>query len=137
MSEHADEAKNILSAAKIISVPWDVEKGSESIEKPFLNDMLGRHLANSLCSTVKKYDILFGEHHEWDMENVLKSKTIKEFDSRFTALHFGFGNVDNYYSKATLHNKLHKIKVPTLCLSAADDPFQPLDGECYISEPTI
>lgn len=27
MSEHADEAKNILTASKIISVPWNVEKG--------------------------------------------------------------------------------------------------------------
>jgi abhydrolase domain-containing protein 1/3 len=91
--------------------------------------MLNSHLATALCNTVKKYDILFKEEHEWNMENVLKSKTIKEFDSRFTSIHFGYGSVDNYYAEATLHNKLHRINVPTLCLSAADDPFQPLDGE--------
>lgn len=129
MAEHADEAKEILIAAKIISVPWDVEKGCQSIEKPYLNQMLNNHLAGALCNTVKKYDILFKEEHEWNMEKVLQSKTIKEFDSHFTSIHFGYGNVDNYYKQATLHNKLHKIKVPTLCLSAADDPFQPLDGE--------
>lgn len=89
--------------------------------------MLNSHLCGALCDTVKQYDILYGEH-EWEMDNVLKSKTIKEFDSRFTSIAFGFGSVDNYYKHATLHNKLHKIKVPTLCLSAADDPFQPLDA---------
>lgn len=109
--------------------------------------MLGRHLAGSLCRTVRKYDILRNENFEWDMDKVLQvivhprlvmqllmlffspqSKTIKEFDSRFTSKHFGYKDVDSYYAQATLHNKLHKIKVPLLCLSAADDPFQPLDA---------
>lgn len=57
-----------------------------------------------------------------------QSKTIKEFDSHFTSKHFGYKDVHSYYAQATLHNKLHKIKVPLLCLSAADDPFQPLDA---------
>lgn len=96
--------------------------------------MLNSHLAGALCNTVKKYDILFKDEYEWKMEKVLQSKTIKEFDSHFTSIHFGYGNVDNYYKQATLHNKLHKIKVPTLCLSAADDPFQPLDGEFELNK---
>lgn len=36
--------------------------------------------------------------------------------------------MDDYYTDATLHDKLHRITVPTLCLSAADDPFQPLEA---------
>lgn len=59
----------------------------------------------------------------------LQSKTIKEFDAHFTSKHFGYEDVDSYYQAATLHNKLHQITVPLLCLSAADDPFQPLDGQ--------
>lgn len=54
--------------------------------------------------------------------------TIKEFDSKFTSKQFGYKDVDDYYSHATLHNKLHKICLPTLCLSAGDDPFQPFEG---------
>ncbi|KAG5676813.1 hypothetical protein PVAND_006621 [Polypedilum vanderplanki] len=127
LSEHQNEAAEILTAAKLISVPWDVEKGTKSIEKPFLNMTLNRHLCYSLCRTVEKYDILFKDSSTW-REKVLSSQTIKEFDSNFTSVHFGFESVDTYYSKATLHQKLHKIKVPTLCLSAADDPFQPLDA---------
>ncbi|CAO1316499.1 unnamed protein product [Diamesa hyperborea] len=128
LAEHCDEARKILTAAKIISVPWDVTKGCESIEKPYLNNMLGRHLAGSLCRTVQKYDILVNDEFSWDMKQVLQSKTIREFDSYFTSKHFGYNDVDCYYNAATLHNKLHKIRVPTLCLSAADDPFQPLDA---------
>ncbi|XP_062708467.1 protein ABHD1 [Aedes albopictus] len=128
LANYGDEAKSILTAAKIISVPWDVNKGSDSIEQPYLNSMLGRHLAGSLCRTVRKYDILRNEEFDWDMDVVLQSKTIKEFDSHFTSKHFGYKDVHSYYAQATLHNKLHKIKVPLLCLSAADDPFQPLDA---------
>lgn len=128
LANYCDEAKSSLTAAKIISVPWDVNKGSDSIEQPYLNSMLGRHLAGSLCRTVRQYDILRNEEFDWDMDQVLQSKTIKEFDSHFTSKHFGYNDVHSYYAHATLHNKLHKIKVPLLCLNAADDPFQPLDA---------
>ncbi|XP_062543940.1 protein ABHD1 [Armigeres subalbatus] len=128
LANYSDVAKSVLTAAKIISVPWDVNKGSDSIEQPYLNSMLGRHLAGSLCRTVRQYDILRNEEFDWDMDVVLQSKTIKEFDSHFTSKHFGYKDVYSYYAQATLHNKLHKIKVPLLCLSAADDPFQPLDA---------
>lgn len=128
LANYCDEAKSVLTAAKIISVPWDVNKGSDSIEQPYLNSMLGRHLAGSLCRTVRQYEILRDEAFDWDMDQVLQSKTIKEFDSHFTSKHFGYNDVYSYYAHATLHNKLHKIKVPLLCLSAADDPFQPLDA---------
>jgi abhydrolase domain-containing protein 1/3 len=79
-----------------------------------------------LCRTVEKYDILFKDEYAWKKEKVLQSRTVREFDSHFTSIHFGFENVEKYYAKATMHNKLHKIKTPTLCLSAGDDPFQPI-----------
>jgi abhydrolase domain-containing protein 1/3 len=59
-----------------------------------------------------------------------QSQTIREVDLHFTIKQFGYKNVDEYYRDATLDDKLHQIEVPTLCLSAADDPFQPLQGRC-------
>jgi len=60
---------------------------------------------------------------------LLQSKTIREFDSSYTAKQFGYKDVDSYYTDATIHDKLDKIEVPLLCLSAGDDPFQPLEGK--------
>lgn len=128
LAVHSDEARRLITACKIISVPWDVHKGTISIEKPIINNLLGRHLASSLCATVSKYEILREHGGPEDMDKVMQSRTIKEFDSHFTSKHFGFNNVESYYAAATLHNKLHQINVPLLCLSAADDPFQPLEG---------
>ena len=42
---------------------------------------------------------------------------------------WGFETVDDYYREASLKDRLHLIKKPTLCLNAADDMFQPLEGE--------
>lgn len=58
-----------------------------------------------------------------------QSSTIREFDSRFTAKMFGYSSCDDYYHAATLHNKIHALRVPVLVLSAEDDPFSPSHGQ--------
>ncbi|XP_023176836.1 phospholipase ABHD3 isoform X1 [Drosophila hydei] len=131
LARKSDEARTNLSAAKIISVPWDVHKGSASIEKPVINNLLGRHLAGSLCRTLRNHLEIYRDIYqdsEIDIQRILRCKTIKEFDELFTAKQFGYAHVNDYYTDATLHNKLDHICVPLLCLSAADDPFQPLDA---------
>lgn len=60
--------------------------------------------------------------------SLIQSQTVREFDSQFTVKQFGYKDVEDYYSNATIHDKLHLIDVPLLCLSAADDPFQPVQG---------
>lgn len=116
LATHSEQAKKIFTACKIISVPWDVQKGTLSIEKPYLNSMLGKHLTSRLCRTLAKYEILNKSQQDIDFDTIFKSKTIKEFDANFTTKHFGYKSVDHYYSVATLHNKLHSIAVPLLCL---------------------
>lgn len=69
-------------------------------------------------------------HQFFNPVNYLQSKTFREFDSIYTVKQFGYKDTQHFYEEATLHNKLHRINVPVLCLSAADDPFQPLEGSC-------
>ncbi|XP_075233529.1 abhydrolase domain containing Hydr1 isoform X2 [Lycorma delicatula] len=127
MACRGKEAGDYLAAGMLVSVPWNVFKGTESIERPGINILLNNHLASCLTSVVHSLrEVLKGG--PWVLEEVMKSRTIREFDSRFTAKQFGYKDVDDYYKHATLHNKLHKIHVPTLCISAGDDPFQPFDA---------
>lgn len=123
-----EESKAILTAAFTISLPWNMFKGSASIDQPIINRMLGRHLTGNLCRLVSKHEILWHKKYDWNMDKVMNSRTIREFDANFTAKHSGFSNLFCYYSYATLHDKLFRVQVPLLCLNAADDPFQPLEA---------
>ncbi|KAJ9582949.1 hypothetical protein L9F63_022710, partial [Diploptera punctata] len=128
LASQQPSAEKLLTAAMVISVPWNVFKGTESIEKPVLNLLLNRHLANGLCRNIERLKRDKVPQGPWNLEDVLKSKTIREFDSHYTTKQFGYKDVEDYYTDATIHDKLHKIQVPFLCLSAADDPFQPLEA---------
>ncbi len=66
----------------------------------------------------------FDASSNWDLDAVLSSKTIKEFDDRFTSRQFGYSDVKEYYSDACLVGKLKQMRIPVLALNAEDDPFQ-------------
>lgn len=128
LAQESLTARTKLKACLIISVPWNVFAATKSTEENYFNLMLNKHLASNLCRTIKRHHSSDIGPFNVDIDTVLKSQTIREFDSNFTARHFGYKNVEEYYSSATLHDKLHLIQVPTLCLNAADDPFQPLQA---------
>lgn len=52
-------------------------------------------------------------------------RTLWEFDNAFTAVVWGFGTADNYYARASSLPLLCEIRLPTLILSAHDDPMIP------------
>jgi predicted alpha/beta-fold hydrolase len=52
-------------------------------------------------------------------------RTVYDFDDRITAPHFGFGDAPNYYRTQSSQNFLASIRVPTLLLTAQDDPLVP------------
>jgi hypothetical protein len=51
--------------------------------------------------------------------------TIRTFDDRYTAPLNGFGDARNYYFRASSRRVVERTTIPTLILSAADDPFVP------------
>ena len=52
-------------------------------------------------------------------------RTVFDFDDRITAPHFGFGDAPNYYRTQSSQNFLADIRVPSLLLTAQDDPLVP------------
>ncbi|HEX4933431.1 MAG TPA: alpha/beta fold hydrolase, partial [Gemmatimonadaceae bacterium] len=52
-------------------------------------------------------------------------RTLWEFDDVVTAPVHGFANAADYYARSSSIGFLHGIRVPTLLLSAEDDPFLP------------
>jgi uncharacterized protein len=55
-------------------------------------------------------------------------RTVREFDAVYTAPHFGFGTAEEYYHRAAAMRVIDRIRIPALIITAADDPFVPLDA---------
>jgi predicted alpha/beta-fold hydrolase len=55
-------------------------------------------------------------------------RTLWEFDNGYTAVVSGFGTADDYYAQASSLPLLARIQLPTLILSARDDPLIPPDA---------
>jgi hypothetical protein len=61
------------------------------------------------------------------VERLRSIRTVRQFDDVFTAPHFGFRNAEDYYHRASAMRVVDRIRVPTLVITAEDDPFVPAD----------
>ena len=59
----------------------------------------------------------------FDLRQLNEVKTVREFDEMYTAPHHGFNDAADYYYRASSLRVVDDITIPTLILSAADDPF--------------
>ena len=61
----------------------------------------------------------------FDLANLDRIRTVREFDDAFTAPHHGFRDAADYYHRASSLRVVDRIATPTLIVSAEDDPFVP------------
>lgn len=61
----------------------------------------------------------------FDLDGLDRIHTVREFDDAFTAPHHGFRDAADYYHRASSLRVVDRIAIPTLILSAEDDPFVP------------
>jgi len=61
--------------------------------------------------------------------------TVRQFDEAYTAPHHGFRDAADYYHRASAIRLIDRIRVPTLILTAHDDPFVP--SHPFMSSPVI
>ncbi|XP_069584736.1 protein ABHD1 isoform X7 [Ranitomeya imitator] len=115
-----------LCAALVFSTPWNVFVSTASLEQPLNYRLFNRSLVITLRDTVNKFRDIIGK--VLDVDHILQSRSIREFDERYTSVVFGYGSCDEYYRNASPHDKLQKIKTPVMCLNAADDPFSPSEA---------
>jgi predicted alpha/beta-fold hydrolase len=63
----------------------------------------------------------------FDLSPLDRIATIRAFDDVYTAPSHGFGDAANYYHRASALRVAANIAIPALILSAADDPFVPVE----------
>ena len=62
---------------------------------------------------------------DFSLEPLGRIWTIRQFDEAYTAPHHGFRDATDYYHRASAMRVLDRIMLPTLIITAANDPFVP------------
>ena len=61
----------------------------------------------------------------FDLRPLNGIRTIRAFDEIYTAPYHGFAGATDYYHRASALRVVDRIRIPTLVISSADDPFVP------------
>jgi hypothetical protein len=123
MGERVDGGRDLLDAAVAMSVPYDLAAGSALLEQSLMGRAYSGYFLRSLKHKVRWKESRLGT--VIDVASALASRTIWEFDERATAPLNGFAGAEDYYARASSAAFLGGVRVPTLLLHAADDPFLP------------
>lgn len=124
LGERGSDVPPSLRAAAAVSVPFDLGRGADHIRHGF-SRVYERYFLDSLkrkaLEKQRRYPDLV------DPERMAAVRTLREFDDTLTAPLHGFADASDYYMKSSSLHFLESIRIPTLLLSAEDDPFLPPD----------
>jgi len=121
MGEQRNDYSSLLKGAVGVSVPCDLKGSSESIAK-FWNMVYMQRFLISLKSKTRIKLEQFPEN-ELNSEAILNSKNFLDFDNYFTAPVNGFKDANDYWKRNSCNQFLEGIQIPSLLVTAADDPF--------------
>ena len=117
-----------VAAAATLSVPFDLAAGDRYMT-PFPSNLYVRAFVKTLTAKAEDLVRRFPEAaSRIDLSRARRALTFRQFDDAATAPLHGFTGADDYYARSSSLPCLSRITVPTLCLSALDDPFVPSDS---------
>ena len=121
LAQHGDCG---IQAAVAVSTPFDLDACASNIDS-------GRRVASvylrNFLPTMKAKALVKAEQFPrlLDARKVAAVRTIREYDELVTAPLYGFRDAADYYEKCSSAPQLERITVPTLLISAGDDPLAP------------
>ncbi len=115
----------LISNAMIISSPFNIPVSCDNMEKPHYMYTFNRFLAHQLRKYINKHRHYWVNDDKYDVDAISKACTLKKIDSLFVCKNFGYNNVMDYYTEASLDAKIKNIQTPTLFLNACDDFISP------------
>ncbi len=124
LGETGDAVPAQVKKAAAVSVPYDLEKTAEHLDKPGINRGVYTHLMLKVLIPLalekeKRFPGIL------NYELVEHATTFKVYDREVTAHLNGFKDEIEYWHQSSSKNYLAGIRVPTLLIHAANDPFLP------------
>jgi predicted alpha/beta-fold hydrolase len=95
-----------------------------ALQRP-TNWIYHHHFLRSLKTKLKRKNQLYPG--KWDLSQLPAIRTMWEFDDVYTAPDGGYRNANDYYAKSAAENTFGAISIPTLIITAQDDPFIPYE----------
>ncbi len=124
LGEEGDAAPSTLSAAAAVSVPYDLARSADLMAKSFMGRFYTSLFLRTLREKAAAKEALLRDR--CDLEALAAARTFREFDDAATAPLHGFRDAADYYRRSSCAGFVERIRVPTLLLQAADDPFLPV-----------
>ena len=100
----------------------DPPKCIEALEQP-RNRMYHRRFLVKLKARLRRKAALFPD--KWDLTDLDSIAWMREFDDRYTAPDGGYAGSADYYRQTGARHVLESLAIPTLIITAQDDPFIP------------
>ena len=118
-----------ICAGFALSVPCDLASSARKLEH-WQNRIYMRRFMRSLRMKVREKAVRFPD--QLSTKGLKEMRTFAEFDNVYTGPIHGFKNADDYWTQSSCRHMLENIEIPTLLISAQDDPF--LTPECFPHE---
>jgi len=124
LGERGEEAPREVRAAAAISAPHDLAAASRH-----LMTGLGPLYVRAFLRSLRAKALAFDARHAGivDVAAVRRARSFWEHDDAAVAPIHGFRDAADYYARASSIGVVDRIRVPTLVVNAADDPFVPVD----------
>jgi predicted alpha/beta-fold hydrolase len=123
LGERAGRLPGRLAAAAAISAPFDLAASARAFERGAVNRLYMARLLRSLTRKTRRKLRAFPALA--DPARLAAVRTIAEFDDLVTAPAHGFADAAAYWTASSCAQFLDAITVPTLVISALDDPVIP------------
>jgi predicted alpha/beta-fold hydrolase len=119
-----------IDAARVVAVtavspPIELAQCVDALERP-ANLAYHWNFLFGLRARMKRKARLYPE--TYDPAALARVRSVRDFDDAYTAPHNGFAGAADYYHRASARRVLHRLAVPALLITAADDPFVPPDA---------
>lgn len=123
LGEQEAAAPAAVAAAVGISVPFALEPCARALDRGFQKWV---YTANFMRTFKQKVRAKARQHGAFvDLDAVRRARTFAAYDRVVTAPLHGFADELDYWRRASCLPYLARVRVPTLLLSALDDPFVP------------
>jgi uncharacterized protein len=127
LGEEGAAAERLVHGAVAVSVPYDLGAGADFLEGTRMGRFYTTRFVESLVAKAQAKGALLDD--VCDPDRLHAARTFRQFDDAVTAPIHGFRDAADYYARSSSRHFIGGIRVPTLLIHAADDPFLP--AECF------